>query len=211
MLELFRDLGVFSLAVAGLAWVAKAVGQHFIDRRFAAYENELNVVVQQQKLSLDRELERHRSDLNFEYLKHSRIHERRLEVMTQLYKLLFRLDESMREVTALLKVGTGEDWEERRKREMKEAHEDYLAFRTCFAENRILLAEDTCALMERLEEEYWESFRIGTFADRWNARGSDRSLDMAHEASEKVREQIPAMRRELEQDFRCQLGAVGAS
>ena len=211
MLELLRDLGVFGLAVAGLTWATKTIGQHFIDKRFASFESELNAVAQQQKLALDRELERHRSSLNLEYLKHSRIHERRLEVMSELYKLLFSLDEAMREVTALLKPGTGEDRETRRKREMEEAHKAYVAFRTLSAENRILLSEGTCEILDQLEEEYWDSFMDGTFADRWGARGEKHSIDIAQKASEKVRNQIPALRRRLEHDFRSQLGAAGAS
>ena len=211
MIDLLRDLGLFGLAVAALGWVAKTLGQHFIDQRFSVFESELNLVAQQQKLALDQDLERHKSDLNLEYIKRSRIHEQRLEVMSHLYELLVELDETMQEVTALLKTGTGEDRETRRQREMKEAHEAYRAFRHYFTRNRILLSEDTCSLVERLESEYAESFRIGTFPDRWNAPYTEGVIKMAQEASDKVRKHIPPLRQELEQDFRRQLGTVGAS
>ena len=209
VLQLLSELGIFGMLVAGIAWVFRSLGKQYIDRRFAAYQNELDKTSQQYRLSLDRDLEKYRSELNLEYLKHSRIHERRLEVISQLYRLLVLMDKSMNQLTALIRVGTGEDWDDRRQREMEEAINAYNSFLDYFSENRILLSQETCSLIEELKEEYHKSYRLSTFNDRFKSFGdSERAFQMTDEAYDKIRDQVPPLRQKLEDEFRKQLDAL---
>lgn len=205
--QLLTDLGTFGIVVAGLSWVARSLGQHFINRRFAAYKNELQQATQQYKLQLDRDLEEHRSTLQLEYLKHSRIHKRRLEVIAKLYELLSHLDKAMRKVTAELRLSTGEDWETLRESEMRDAIESYNAFVDYFSIHRLFLSQDTCDLIEQLKDEYLEGYRLGTFADRYVTVSPDHLRKMSQEASDKVRKQVPTLKSKLEEEFRQEIGA----
>jgi len=206
--QLLTDLGIFGIVVAGLSWTARHISQYFIDRRFAAYKSELQQSAQQYKLELEHDLEKHRSRLQFEYLKHSRIHERRLEVVAELYELLFHLDKAMRTTTAQLRRSTGEDWETLRQREMKDAIEAYKSFVDYFSMHRLFLSQESCDLLEKLKDEYLETYRLGTFGDRYSEVPSDHLRDLSQKASDKIQTQVPTLKSKLEQEFRQEIGIV---
>ncbi|MEX2477945.1 MAG: hypothetical protein WD357_05880 [Gracilimonas sp.] len=205
--NLLSELGVFSIIIAGCAWLLRSIGNHLIDKKFESYKSELDNASSAFQQKLDIELENYRKQLRIDYLKHSRIHEKRLEVMSELYRLLIKLDKNIKNLTAFLRPSTGEDYEERRKREIIETSEVYQTFKNYFDEKRILLTVETCELIDDLNEKYSESLRLSTFKDRWNI-DTKTALQMSDEALEIYERQIPKIKRKLEDEFRGQLGSL---
>ncbi len=210
ILRLLTHLGSLTVLAGILGVVATKLGEHFIAKRFKAYESELGVAERTHKATLDRDLELHRSALSLEHVKHSRVHERLLDVMLELNRRVLKLDRAMREATELLIWNSEETYEEFRKRVTSEAAAAYLEVDRYFDDNRILLSEETCHMVAVLCHAYSEARVEGLQADLMHARGRDE--EQAHaldkQAWERVRTHIPPLRRELEREFRRQLGVT---
>ncbi|MDR8390454.1 hypothetical protein NC796_04825 [Aliifodinibius sp. S!AR15-10] len=207
--QLLKDLGIFSIVIAAIAWLLRSIGNHLIDKRLVSFKTELDRISSEHQQKLDFELESHRKQLQIDYLKHSRVHEKRLEVMSEIYSRLVQLDQSIKELTAFLKPSTGEKYKDRRKREMSEAAESYQRFKIYFDKKRIMLTGETCQLIDELVEKYSESLRLSTFKDRYNV-DSQYALKISDEASDIVEKQIPKIKNNLETEFGTQLGTIEA-
>jgi len=132
--QILEHLGIFGLIVGGLTWLLKALGQDLIKRRFSAFEKELDIKSQEYQVKLDTELQTHKAKLDIEHTQYLKLHERRLEIMVELYKTLTELDRAMHIMTAIMKpIPHGKDASEMEREQIQAASDAYQKFQSFYA------------------------------------------------------------------------------
>lgn len=205
--EILSNVGVFGLITGAISWLVKALGQNIIDRRFTAFEKELDIKSQEYQAALNADLESHKAKLNIEHTQYLKLHEKRLEIMTELYQRISTLDSAMITLTARMKplpegqTPQQQDWEH-----MNVAHEAYTYLHAYYEGHKIFFNEVNCDLLDKLIEKYREGFFDGTVRQRIGTSDPEFTSASAKKASETVREHIPPIRKSLEDEFRATLG-----
>lgn len=145
MNELITILGGGSIIMAAIVYLSKAIISKAIDAGGNAYQ-----------LKLDKELETHRQELDLlkiQYqVKFSSLHEKRGEVISELYGLLYKLELDIQHYTSL---GKGQEWITDDKFEI-EAKKTYCDIEKLFETNRLFFSESICANIDSLLKERWE-------------------------------------------------------
>jgi hypothetical protein len=205
--QLIENLGIFGLSTGAIALVLKALGQDFISRRFKAYEKELDIKSSEFQATLNADLETHKSKLNIEHTQYLKLHEKRLEVMTQVYEKIAELHRTMSILTARIKpIPAGQTVEEQDFEHMNAAQNAYTDFRLYYENHKIFFNEHNCGLLDKLQEKYWDSLWDGTARQRLGKSSYEYNYESAKKASETVSNQIPLIRESLEKEFRLTLG-----
>lgn len=206
--EIFKSLGFVSIISGLVVWLIKQLGEHFINRRFKVYEQELNIKSDDYKHKLDKLMENHKSELSIVYAKASKLHDRRLEIISELYSKLVELDEEMHIMTALWKQVTGDEKvdEENEQKRVDKAANSYNNFHSFFNQNKIFFSEKTCETIAKLKTDYYDSLWDYTTKKRMGFTDFKLNYENAKNASEKVRKEIPPILKRLEDDFRAMIG-----
>lgn len=204
---ILENLGIFGLITGAIAWLLKALGQDVISRRFSAYEKELNIKSKEYQAELNSNLETHKAKLNIEHTQYLKLHEKRLEVMTEIYKRLAELDRTMYVMTAIMKPLVNDQTpEEQDAAHIAEANKAYIDFQTYYLNHKIFFNESNCELLEKLKESYWDSLWDGSTRHRMGNISFKHNYEAAKQASKTVREHIPPIKISLEKEFRLTLG-----
>lgn len=148
---------------------------------------------------LSRDIEHFKANLRTTALEHeirfSRLHDRRVEVIAELYKRLARADTAFVALTKPLRV-QGESFPE----QLRTASHCGKEFMDYLNENRVWLSDPLCQLLEALNNELrltWVDItlrpdRAQAWVDAW----------------EKIEDRVPQVRRQIEQQMQEMLGAV---
>jgi|SRR5690606_141588 len=197
--EIFKAIGIVGIVSGLLVWLLKQLGQHFIDKRFKAYELEL------QSKSDD-----YKHELNISFNKASKLHDRRLEKIEDLYKCVVKLDSAMQVMTAKWKIVSGDNKkdEEDENNRIQNAGDCYNEFFDFYNANRIFFSEETCTILDKLKTDYYDSFWDYTAKKRFGYTDFKLNWELASKASDKVKKEIPPVLRQLENDFRTLIGVI---
>jgi hypothetical protein len=208
--QILEQLGISGLIIGGISWVLKMLGQDFISRRFSAYEKELDIKSKEFQATLDADLQTHKAKLDKEHTKFQKLHEKRLEVIMELYKAIVKLDIALQLLTAIVKpIPNGTDLKEMEQEQMKNASDAYQEFQRFYLDNKIFFNSETCIIIDKLKNTYWEGFWQGTIRQRLPpAPTFQQTIDEARKASETVTEHIPPIKEKLEIEFRKLLGVI---
>lgn len=205
--DILQNLGIYGLLTGGITWLLKSLGQNLIDRRFKAFEKELEIKSREYQAGLDTDLESHKAKLNIEHTQYLKLHERRLEIMVEIYKKIAELDRTMYIMTAIMKpIPPGKDINEMEQEQINAANDAYQNFKTFYQDNKIFFNEETCKLLDTLQTMYWDSLWDGTVRQRIGSTDFKFNYENAKKASDTVREHIPPVRQNLEKEFRTILG-----
>lgn len=202
-MEILENLGIFAIFSATITYLIQRLSQYFIDKRFKAYELELQYKSERYKHSLDLSLEVHKSDLNLLFEKSTKLHDRRLTLITKLYKHLVNLQYAMSVMTKQWKLSSGnkEKDEEMDRERIEKAAICYDKFSKCYSENKIFFSTDTCMLLDEIRTQFYDSHWDYTSKGRFGLSESF-TRELAMKASEVVEKNIPPVLKELETDFR---------
>lgn len=207
MINLFQNIGFFSIALGLVAWIFRSLGSKYLEEKLELHKSELDKNVREFQQKLDLEIEKERNKLKLEFAKYSRIHEERLVIIKEFYKKMIDLHKAMKELTFFMWPSTGESKEERRKRVVDQTIDCYENLKKYYLYEKIMFNEDTIKLIDELIEAFSESLRLDTFEDRWGPE--DKAMaDSKKEASDIVDNKIPKILSKLETDFRDQIGSV---
>jgi len=189
-LEILQNTSLFAIAVTGISWTARRLGEFYLQRRFAVFQT-----------SIDKSLEEHKSQLNLLLLKDSKLHEKRLEVLDSLYKKIVVLDRNMQAMTSELKAILGDAEKEERQR-IDQAGNSYNDFLFFYTENKIYFSEKIVQLLDELRNKNLDSFNDYTFGLRFGISDRKYTADFAKRASDTVRKHIPPILAQIEVEFR---------
>lgn len=204
--EVLASVSVYALLVGAASWVAKALGEQFLKMRFRAYEKEIESKSAEFKAQLDRSLEQFRAELQLANAKDSRLHDKRMLVLENLYQKIVSLNTALKEMTATLQFihANAEQEEEER---IKTASQAYDAFIKYYTENKIFFSLESCAQLDALRNSYFDSMQKYSSAEfSIGSAGFRPDFGKAQVASEIVRKSIPAVMQNIEKDFRQLLG-----
>lgn len=182
--------------------------KHHLGKKFKKYEFDLT----EKSKNIDRDLslliEGHKKALEFIQFKDSRLHEKRLQVISDIYKKLVKLDLAMKEMTSLIKIVTNDSIEnfkiENSKIELaSNKHNDFYIY---YLKHKIFLSPTTCELIDKIKNDYFDSYQDYTHGKKYENESSDFSFQYAKAASEKVRKDIPLILENIENEFRSIIG-----
>lgn len=199
--DILQNLGIFGLLIAGLSWTFKKLGELYLQKRFAAYEKELQLKSQEYQMRLDMTLESHKAELNLMFIKSSKLHKKRLEILVDLYKKMAALDRDMNIMIAYIKPII-EDAQKEEQQRIETAGKSYNDFQAFYSDNKIFFSEKICSGLDNLRDKYFDGYMDYTFSQRFGVSDFKFSMDIAKKASETVKKSIPGILKEIETEFR---------
>ena len=142
--EIVKTVGIIALILAALAsFIVFLMKQGF-------------------KHLLTKDIEKFKSDLRLAAFEHetrfSKLHERRMKVIEEIYHLLVRAQKAFIDLTRPIRLA-GESTEQERQMKAAQTANDLMSF---FEENRIYLGEDICLKVEKFYQEHKKVFIIDT-------------------------------------------------
>jgi hypothetical protein len=161
----------------------------------------LNIETQQHRLQLDKILEKHRSELNLLNAKNSRLHDKQLIIIAELYKRIVVMERYFKEMTAWMKPVISDIKKEEYERISKagQSFNDYLSY---YSENRIFFSEETTGYLDKLRDHFWETHWDYTFKERTGVDDYKINRENLDNATKLVTEKIPEVLKQLDKAFR---------
>jgi len=177
-----------TLSVAALAWILKSLFSR----------------------GLQRELERYKRDLDARQFEHQTrftlIHQKRAEVISELYARLAHAKARLGELVAIFQPG-GQSLIDKRK-VTAEAFNDANSY---FHERRIFLPEEIAENVDAVLEAMRDAFIEFDTAQMGNEEYKPDSTGLWKESFYKVRDKLPPLMKTMEKQFRIEIGAIESS
>jgi hypothetical protein len=184
-LDVLQNLGIFSLLVAGVAWLARALTKQVLDRDIEKFKSDLE-----------------RDAITYK-IKYERLHAERVEVIKDVYKKIVGAHESLRSLINPLQ-GAGEPTEDEKAKKASQANIELIEY---YQENRIFFDEELATEIDALRLGLREAW--GKFHNSRTARKDGDYKEARNEwldAWEKIDEEVPKVKGHLEEKFRTILG-----
>jgi hypothetical protein len=195
-----------STLISGLiVWLIKSLGKHFLDKSFSAYNKQLDIKADGYRLGLEKSLESHKSNLHLLYAKASKLHDKRLEILAELYNLLVTMDFRMRELTAPFKE-VQKDAEGEENERIRKGADSYNKFLEYYSTRKIFLSKNLARDLDHLRDEYLSSYRDYTFAKSVSSV-SNLNIEKFRTAFKTISEDIPLVLGVVEDEFRNIIGS----
>ena len=193
-MEILKDLGVFALISGCITILIRGFIGKYFDKKTELYKSELQ-----------KDLQQYKNDLDIHLTKVSKFHEKRLDVISELYKKISTLRITLADLTSVLSVKLENPKKDKELKEQRKvnAGESYQKFLEFYGANRIFIPKVTCLKIDELQSQAWSvlfdyHFREITYGNEF----SEHSRKIIVEINERMREKIPAILNELEDDFR---------
>lgn len=199
--EIIKELGIVGLVTSAIAWLFKTLSEYFISKRFKSFEKELDLKAEMYKAELDKDLESYKKDLNLDLTKRERLHQRRLDILGELYKLIVDLDFAMAELTAVFKRVVA-DFDAEEKVRIEKAGNAYNEFLKYYKGNKIYFRPETCKILDSLVAGYFDTLWDYTYKTRMGVP----DVQLTKKAYEKMQTEIPKVKEQIEGDFRKYFG-----
>ena len=202
--DLLRGLGIFTtgsiVVTSVIGFIAKSIFNNWLDKNMEQY-----------KLKIQSDNELFKSELHAKatehQVKYSKLHEDRVIAIKELYKRLVNMESSLAILVSRVEYH-GEDGKPEKARRFAENFN--LAF-DYYRVNKIYFSEDTCTIIDSLIEglrDIWDDFVIYDLQN-----GLSKILEESMEqrkiwkqCSEKMINEVPVIKKDLENEFRELLG-----
>lgn len=178
--RLAETLGIGAFVIAALTYLLRSIWGQMLSRDLEKFKTALRTAAFEQETRF------------------ARLHERRAEVIAELYKRLVWAHSSLGEMVSILQSGG----EEERKKGVEKAGEHTSYFLVYFHENDIYFDQSLCTAIENLEGKFrstWFDFTV--FPDRKPASGKE-----WHAIWKNFTQEVPPLKREIQKRFRKLLG-----
>lgn len=184
---------------AAIAFLAKALINQLFSRETEQFKAGLQMehTVQAEKLRTDLKAIAFERETMF-----SRLHQRRFEVVEELYRLLAQTQEDFAELVSPMSYAGGPSQEDK----MKAAGKSGTEFLRFFNQHRLFLEDSLCEEITKLQNELkgiWITFVVYGNDDPDLRKEKLRKWEEAWEKMEKI---VPGLRRDIEQKMRTALG-----
>jgi len=157
--------------------------------------------------SANKRLEEFKSTLSVLQSKQTSLHNKRLEIIEELYSKLVELNNSMAILTNPLKQ-TNKDFEEYEKELTENASSSYNSFNSFYQKNKIYFNENTNKIIDEILNGFHTAFwDYNQFNFYKNTGVTDReeiikSRKKMMDSYKSVKDEIPKVRKKLEEEFR---------
>lgn len=206
----FSDKAFQFIIVSGLiVWLIQKTFDSYLTKRFEAYKSELQIKSNEHKLTLDKDLKDYESRLNLFINKSNLLHQRRLDILSDLYQKVVFLNRTMFEMTRLVKfVYAGEDSDTSENKRIMDAGLAYNDFSEYFDKNKIYFSKEICDLIVKLKKEFWDSYNDYTFRSKFGMPPSGITYQQAKDAAKKIDDDVPKILEIIETEFRKLVGVI---
>lgn len=192
-----------------IVWLIQKTFESFMAKRLEAYKTELNLKSNEYQLKLDKDLKEYESKLNLFINKNNLLHQKRLDILSKLYKKLVSLNLTMFELTRFVKfVYAGEDGDKSENERIMKAGLAYNNFSEYFDNNKIYFSTEICDLIVKLKKEFWDSYNDYTFKSKFGLPPSKMTYQQAKDAARKIDEDVPEILELIEKEFRIIVGVI---
>ncbi len=195
--SILKEIGVVGVLAGLLTWLIKQLGQNFIDKNLKAYEKKL-----------DHQSELFKQELSFLSQKANRLHDKRIERIEEIYALLTDFHNDMQQLISW-KIVTGMAKEEIEQQEIdnvNKANESGTKFLAYYTRNKLYFNDETCKLIEDIIKHLKGSHTDFTFKYIFQNIPAEMHYENVKNATEKIRETVPAIKVQLEANFRKIIG-----
>jgi hypothetical protein len=202
--EFLKQFAFTSVALAAVAWLARSIVTHWLSKDVEAYKTRL-------KADSDVALERVRSELQIiaarRSVEYSRIHEKRLEIISALAGKINAFHERVSAYVAVFEWAGGPSKEERRKvafEAFAEFDEYFRPRRFFFPKHTVKKIEDFRAGLHKISIDFMLFVEQGREFRQHHPNKDD--IDIWTKASDYTSQEAPKLLAQLEDDFRQILG-----
>jgi hypothetical protein len=194
---IIKYLGVFTGIGGALIYLFKTLGKHFLDQNLEIY-----------KIQLIRQLESHKAELELINLKQSRLHEKRIETIQELYE---KLTEFYLDLDTLIswKNVTNLSEDDIKKQQFEEANKTFDSgskFNRYYLMNKLYFSIEMCAALDEIIKEMRSCQYDLTIQYQWMNLSADLQLNFFKQAKEKLEKEVPILKEQIETKFREILG-----
>lgn len=202
LLSILENLCIFGAGLTVLGFLSRTIIIHWLNKDVEKYKAKL-------QNAHDVEMEKLRNELNIRYIEHDirfrSIYEKQAEIIAETYSLLYELNRSVDSYVAILEQ-TGEPSKEDKFESVIKAYDD---FKTYFYPRKIYFPQNISKEIENLSNtlvRISNEFSQG----RWREQSGIPTKDQNYweETSKMIRETIPPLLRQLENDFQKILGVI---
>ncbi len=206
--KILSEIGIVGVISGLIVWLIKQLGQRYIDKGAKAYELKLQNKSDLYKAELNQSLEKYKSEIAFLSQKAFKLHDKRLERVEKLYSLLTDFYEDMYHLTTW-KVVTGMSDEEVHNQNFentKKAGNSGTEFFKYYSKNKLYFNQDTCGLIEEIIKLLKDSHFDFSYEYVFGPISADFKFESIKKATDKIREKVPKIKSELEENFRKIIG-----
>lgn len=210
MLEIFEKLGILGVLGALIIYLVQQLSLHLLNRDIKKYELEINQETEKFKNELNLSLEKHKSELNLIYTKASKLHDKRLDHIAEIYSLLTEFHDYMQLLIGM-KNTTGMTEEEKTHEELKDLKNSEIAgnqFLKYYSKHKLYFELEICSNIEEIIKLLRESHVDFSFKYIFGIGSPEFEMDKIKGISKNVREKVPELKKDLEKSFRELLGVV---
>lgn len=213
--EIFKFIGIYtaaSVSIAGMiGYLTKRIIEQLLNKDLEKFKTNLVSQNQIAKVKFDKEMESYKSELNLISSRQSLLYSKRSEIIIELYQKLVELHNSMLDMTARIRMVTGKNQETIQKEEFDRINKTGdlgNGFFKFYQINKIYFTTDICKLIEIIQNKLKESHSDYSFKNIWGLPHSEMTHEKAIRANEKVKDEIPKLMENLENEFRKSIGVI---
>ena len=195
---LLTTLGTSLLGSGLIVYLAKIISTHLLTRDVERFRAEL-------KTSHDTALEHLRADLRIQAFERettfSRLHDKRVQVIEELYKRIAAVSLAMNRLMSDIQVKEGASLEERAQI-AADAADDFLEY---YLFHQIYFDQTLCDTLQAFNEKMrsaWDTFNMSKMVEIQGASGHE----LRQTAWKTISEELPTIRQAIEKTFRNILG-----
>jgi predicted PurR-regulated permease PerM len=119
-LELIKNLGIFTIIGGLIAFIIRSFINKYFDKRIKEFELDLSNKAELYKAELEKESQKYKSELDIHFSKVSRFHEKRLEIISELYNKVVDLRQNLTNLTSTLIFSSGDEQKDDEEKKTKE-------------------------------------------------------------------------------------------
>lgn len=207
---ILKDLGVFGFIV----WGVQKIINNSSERKFADYKSQIDLQLLSYKNQYDNQIEQYKSELKFLNDRLASLHSERLKIIKELNDKLVKLNSAMVRLVSIRPVHPDEAKDkEIQEQILADTQTTYADYNNFILFNKIYFDKPFAEKLEKIRREYfdaqWDFFEPKRLESMGLTRGEAYrdSGQKVIDASKRIREQIPQLIVEVEDDFRKILGA----
>lgn len=197
LIQLLKDLGIFTVMGVALTYLLKTLGKHFMDQNIEIH-----------KMQLNQQLESHKAELELLNVKQSRLHDKRIETIQELYE---KLTEFYVDLDTLIrwKNVTGLSEQEIKKQQFEEANKTFESgskFSRYYLMNKLYFSKEMCVTIDEIIKEMRSCQYDLTIQYQWMNLSAELQMNSFTQAKEKLEKDVPMLKEQIETNFREILG-----
>jgi hypothetical protein len=197
LIQLLKDLGIFAAIGGALTYLLQSLGKKFMDQNLEIH-----------KMQLNHQLESHKAELELANLKQSKLHEKRIQTIQELYE---KLTEFYLDLDTLIrwKNVTGLTEDEIKKRNFDDANKTFESgskFTRYYILNKLYFNADMCIKIDKIIQEMRSCQYDLTIQYQWMNLPGDLQMNSFKQAKEKLEIEVPLLKEQIESKFREILG-----